>query len=103
MTNTIWGLRDRIGEEVSSFEGLDELGTDHFRDLFKVQEGSSIAEIVQVARLFPRFVREDEVGPLMAPVSEKELLEVLHSFQKGKILGLDGWPIEFYLGCFDVL
>jgi hypothetical protein len=28
---------------------------------------------------------------------------VLHSFQKGKSLGPDGWPIEFYLGCFDIL
>jgi hypothetical protein len=97
------GLKRSGWEEVYSFEGLAKLGSEHFSELFKVQEGSTIAEIVQVARLFPRFVEEDEVGPLMAPVSEKELLEVLHSFQKGKIPGLDGWPIEFYLGCFNVI
>jgi hypothetical protein len=56
-----------------------------------------------VAQLFPRFVEEDEVGHLTSPVTEKELLEVLHTFQKGKSPGPDGWPIEFYLGCFDIL
>jgi hypothetical protein len=50
---------------------------------------------VQIALLFLRFVEETEIGTLMATISEKELLEVLHSFQKGKSSGLDGWPIEF--------
>jgi len=45
-------------------------------------------------------VEEADNGTIMATISEKKLLEVLHSFQKGKILGLDGWPIEFYLGFF---
>jgi hypothetical protein len=67
------------------------------------QEGTSIAEIVQVARLFPRFVEEEDNQKLMAVVTEKELLEVIHSFQKGKSLGPDGWPIEFYLGFFDLM
>jgi hypothetical protein len=39
----------------------------------------------------------------MEEVSEKELLEVLQSFQKGKSPGPDGWPIEFYLGFYDLL
>ena len=30
-------------------------------------------------------------------------MEVLHSFQKGKTHGPNGWPIEFYLGFFDVI
>jgi len=79
-----------MGEEVTSFNELAILGTEHFKELYKAQEGSSIAEIIKVARLFPHFVEEDEVGPLMAPVFEKELMEVLHSFQKGKIPGPDG-------------
>jgi hypothetical protein len=62
LANTIWGLRKREGEVVTSFEGLASLGIEHFSDLFKAQEGSSIAEIVQVARLFPRFVEEEDNG-----------------------------------------
>jgi len=40
---------------------------------------------------------------LMEEVSEKELLEVLQSFQKGKISGPNGCSIEFYLGFYDLL
>ena len=40
---------------------------------------------------------------LMVEVQEKELLEFIHSFQKDKSPGPDGWMIEFYLGCFDTL
>jgi hypothetical protein len=57
MTNTIWGLQQGDGQVVNSFEGLATLGIAHFRDLFKAQEGTSIAEIVQVARLFPHLWR----------------------------------------------
>jgi hypothetical protein len=71
MANIIWGLRNRVGEVVSSFEGLAKLGIYHFSELFKVHEGFSIVEIVQVARLFPHFVEEEEKESLMAIVTEK--------------------------------
>ena len=38
---------------------------------------------------------------LMGEVSVEELSRVLHSFQKDKIPGPDGWPVEFFLGFFD--
>jgi hypothetical protein len=39
----------------------------------------------------------------MREIIEKELLEVLHSFQKDKSLGLDSWTIEFFLGCYEII
>ena len=85
MVNTIWGLKKRDGEVVNTFEGLASMGINHFQDLFKVQERSSIAKIVQVARLFPRFVEEEDNQSLIVVFTKKELLEVIQSFQKGKI------------------
>jgi hypothetical protein len=52
-----------------------------------------------MAQLFPRFVDEEDNRLLMEEVSEEELKEVLHSFQKDKSPGPDGWTIEFFLGC----
>jgi hypothetical protein len=101
MANTIWELKKGDGEVETLL--MASMGIEHFCDLFKVHEGSSIAEIVQVARLFPHFVEEEDNQSLMAAVTEKELLEVIHYFQKGKILGPDGWPIEFYLGFFNLI
>jgi hypothetical protein len=39
----------------------------------------------------------------MEEVTEEELKDVLHNFQKDKILGPDGWTIEFLLGLYDLL
>jgi hypothetical protein len=36
-------------------------------------------------------------------VSPTELLEVMSSFQKGKILGPDKWIVELFVGFFDLM
>lgn len=40
---------------------------------------------------------------LMLEVSKGELIEVLYSFQRDKSLGPDGWPIEVYMGFYELL
>jgi hypothetical protein len=39
----------------------------------------------------------------MADITSKELFATLKSFQKDKIPGPNGLPVEFYLKCFDFL
>jgi hypothetical protein len=82
---------------------MSRLGKNYFQNLFKAETQASIEEVVQMAQLFPRFVDEADNRLLMEEVMEKELLEVLHSFQKDKIPGPDGWTIEFFLGCYEIL
>jgi hypothetical protein len=50
----------------------------------------TIDVVLQMALHFPHFVEEEDNVDLMAEVSEAELKEVLHSFQKDKIPGPDG-------------
>lgn len=45
----------------------------------------------------------DENESLVKEVYEHEILAILHSFQKDKSHGPDGWPIEFYLGFFELI
>jgi len=40
---------------------------------------------------------------LMAEVSKEELKGILHSFQKDKILGPNGWTIEFFLVFLELI
>jgi hypothetical protein len=75
---------------------------EYFTNIFKAQCETSIAEILQISQLFPSFVEQEDNKDLMAEVSKGELLEVVHSFQKDKSLGPDGWPIEFYLVLYDI-
>jgi hypothetical protein len=89
--NTIWQLKDQAGNLETTFEGMSKLGKNYFQNLFKEETQVSIEEVVQVAQFFPRFVEEEDNRLLMEEVTEKELLEVLHSFQKDKIPGqMDG-------------
>ena len=39
----------------------------------------------------------------MEELSEDELEEVLHNFQKKKIQGLNGWTIYFFVGIFEFI
>ena len=69
-TNSIWELSSAEGEQVSSFDGLEELGVRHFGELFMAQPGASIAEVLRVAQLFPRFVGEEDNRLLMEEVTQ---------------------------------
>lgn len=101
--NTIWEMKDRQGEMVSSFKGLASLGVDHFQSLFKAPAETSLVEIIQLAQTFPRFAEEEENSNLMEEVTLDELKGVMHSFQRDKSPGPDGWTIEFYEGFFELL
>jgi hypothetical protein len=48
-------------------------------------------------------MEKEDNRQLMEEVSKAELKEVLHSFQKDKIPGHDGWPIEFFLRFYEFL
>ena len=40
---------------------------------------------------------------LMEEVSEEELRKVLHSFQKGKCPGPNGFTLDFFIGFYELL
>ena len=63
----------------------------------------NLAEIIQVAQLFPLFVAQEEGRELTKEVSWGELEATLKWFKKDKSLGSDGWPVEFYLAFYDLL
>jgi hypothetical protein len=87
MTNTIWSLRNQRGEEVKNHNELAKLGTEHFKELYSAQEETSIAEIIKVARLFPRFIDEDEAKPLSASGHRQRTDRSVTLFSKRKESG----------------
>jgi hypothetical protein len=82
---------------------MARIGKEYFQTLFKVDQMESMADIVRMALFFPRFFGEDENISLIEEVSKEELKEVLHSFQKYKIPGPDGWTIEFFIGFYELI
>lgn len=78
--NTIWEMQDDRGIKVTNFEGLSSMGVNHFKSIFSAQQGTSIAEIVEIARLFPHFDDGDGNETLRKEVSTLKLLATLQSF-----------------------
>jgi len=82
---------------------LSVLGTVHFHKLYKALQGYNLAEIINTASHFPRFVDEDEAEELNCPVTLGELEGTLKWFKKDKNPGPDGWLIKFYISFFEIL
>eukprot|EP00253_Pinus_taeda_P030096 PITA_30096 len=103
VANTIWNLPLLEGGLANSFNKLSQLGTSHFRSLYRSPPGSNLAEIINVATHLPRFVNKDDSADLTASVTMEELESTLKWFKKDKSPGPDGWTIEFYLAFYDLL
>eukprot|EP00253_Pinus_taeda_P035172 PITA_35172 len=66
-------------------------------------QATSIAEIINIAGHFPRFVNEDEADHLFDPVSPEELESTIKWFKKDRSSGPDGWTIEFYIAFYELI
>jgi len=73
LPNTIWSLKNSLGNKVSTFEGLDRMGNMHFSSLLKVDNHSSMEEIVCLDDFFSGFVNEYDNKRLMEEVIEYEV------------------------------
>ena len=96
-------MQDDRGISVKYFEGLSNLGVKHFKSIFIAQQGTSITEIVKIDGFFPSFVYHEGNDNLRKVVTTSEFLATLQSFQRDKILGPDGWLVEFYLGFYEII
>jgi len=67
VTNTTWNLPLPEGAMVDSFKKLSHIGSTHFKNLYKSPPGLNLADIINVADHFPRFVNEDEANALSLP------------------------------------
>lgn len=57
------------GGVAGTFTKLSQMGSSHFRNLYKQPSGSTIADIINIAGHYPRFVNEEEAENLFDPVT----------------------------------
>jgi hypothetical protein len=101
--NTIWLVDVSEGTKASFFEDITHEGTSHFESLFKVDPRVNIDTIIKVGILLPSFISLEDNKKLMEEIMKDELERIIHNFQKDTIMGLDGFPIDFYKGCFEFI
>ena len=59
--------------------------------------------MLEVLDLFPRVITEEMDDGITKDILEEEITQVLHSFQKGKSPGPNGFTLEFFLGIYDLI
>ena len=62
----------------------------------------NIVDQLKTIKKFPCFFNMYDCLAIGKYISMQEVLE-LKGFSKDKSLGLDGWNVEFYLQCFDLV
>ena len=75
----------------------------HFKVLSKDQKKSLIGNQLKVLEHFPSFFTKEEGLELGKEITIDEVQKVLSKFSKDKILGPDGWSVDFFLDFFDIL
>ena len=80
-----------------------EASVNHFNNLFKEDEGDSIAQMVRLTTTHPLYIYEEKNYELMEEVIMEKLKEVVHSMQRDKSLGPDDSPTKFSLVSWSVL
>ena len=58
---------------------------------------------MRLIQTFPIMVSLEEDEYFLMDTNKEELLVVMNSFKKKRILGLDGWTVEFLLAFFELL
>ena len=101
--NAIWGLEDEDGNLIFDDSSIKDMGVRHFKKIFQDDHLTNIEAQLKVIRLFPSFINSDERESFTCQISLEEVESALKSFKKDRSLGLDGWPVEFYLALFDIL
>eukprot|EP00253_Pinus_taeda_P030029 PITA_30029 len=101
--NTIWELKNEHGQVIQTFRELAALANSHFKDIYKAPPIVAQAEVMRIAHLFPIFVDLELDLELTREVTLDELEGTLKWLKKDKILGSDGWIVEFCIVFFDII
>ena len=99
----IWSLQNQARDIIEDESKLKSLGVQHFFKLFLDDGKSNIEDQLNIIRLFPSFVQEEDHEPFLSAFSLEEVKVVLKGFKKHRSPGPDGWPVELYLHFFVLL
>lgn len=88
---------------MEGFEAIAQDGIKHFQKIFKDDGHANLENIIKIVCLFPSTITEEDNHALMEDISLEELKIILSLLKNDRSLGPDGFPIEFYIGLFNVL
>eukprot|EP00253_Pinus_taeda_P001787 PITA_01787 len=91
------------GVVVKDFEEIKRAAHSYFKDLYSAPDEPPLDPQIYPMNLIPNCVQDPTNAMLMAPISMKDLRSALDSMEPDKAPGPDGFPVRFYLSCWDII
>jgi len=101
--NKISSIKDKQGNLVNSHEEIEEVLVQHFRGIAQETGSDRYQYIKIISKHIPKLVSREDNFNLHRPVSEEEVSEVLKEMQNGKAPGPDGFNVDFFKACWDIV
>jgi hypothetical protein len=98
---SIFSMKDGA-DTIFGIDNLIKHATGYYKKLFGPREGNNFG--LEPSLWGPgESVTNQENEELSKPFHEDEIKEALYQMEKNKVAGPDGFPIEFYQHCWEVI
>jgi hypothetical protein len=101
--NKILKIRDQDGIERESHQDIENTLVKHFQGIAKEPNRDRTTTIQRITRHIPKLVTEDQNISLCKPIAKEEIDQVVQEMPNGKAPGPDGFTVEFFKACWDVV
>eukprot|EP00253_Pinus_taeda_P001635 PITA_01635 len=101
--NKILSLKNDQGECIENHQGIATLLTEHFNNIAQEPEIDRTEAIRNLIKSITEFISNEQNQALSREVSLEEVEEVVKEMPNDKASGLDGFTINFYKACWEIV
>lgn len=101
--NKISSIKDVKGKLLNTHEDIEAVLVQHFRSIAEETILARAHFIEDLTRYIPKLVTREDNFNLNRPVTEDEVSEVIKEMKNGKAPGPDGFNVEFFKACWNIV
>lgn len=101
--NSITSLVTASRDQLFSKEAISLEAIRYFSHLFSKEEPGALVENTSILDCIPKLVSNNMNRNMLKPIVLEELEKVVFGMKKGKALGPDGFPIEFFQEFWEII
>ena len=98
--NKIISIKNSVGEFVQGHENISQVAVDYFQNSLGRDE---ISRVIDLSEIPSNKVSNIQARFLLDPVTNDVILSTLKSMKKNKAPGPDGFTVDFFIHCWDII